>query len=612
MVPVQPRHPIALAQQVLSVQAVCEGRLAIGLGVSHHWIIDEMLGLPYEHPVATMRAYLDVLDEALAGPGPVDVENERFRVHNPLDITDITPTPVLLAALGPRMLQLCGERTDGTILWMADERAIGTYIVPNLTRAAEAAGRPAPRVVAGVPVCLCADHEIDTAVARTNRILSEAEVSPNYQKLLDQGDAQSVGDILVAGSESTIRKRLQAFADAGVTDLSVRVVPIGEGRDELIALVQAHPGAAGRTGRVRSEPGRRSARSRRPDRRRQRGGSGGSCRVASSWRPSSRVRARAVPNSWSSTRHPPDVVVEVVLGGEPDAGQHLLAVTGGGPGTASGQRLGHGRRLRRSVLPGGAERGVGGLDGHQGVGQPVPDGLEVGDGLAELDPLQGVRAGQLEHGPRGADQLVADGQLGQGHGLRPGAGFEAAAAVKGRSSPDTSTRPRRGSIPRTGRRVEVGRGHLHGHHRPPAPATTQAVAAVGQGGGAEAADDQAVPGDPARRTPRPRAGSTMPAVGPAFRPEGGADDGVEGRRRWRWPALLLEQGRHGRRGSAEQRLVPAELVEGAVEGRARGGPAGPAEAPLEQVALVVVHHRSAPRSSRRRAMMFRWISAVPP
>ncbi len=133
------------------------------------------------------------------------------------------------------MLKLCGERADGTILWMADERAIGSYVVPTLVRAAESAQRPAPRVVAGVPVCLCGDDEVDVAVARTNRILAEAEVSPNYQRLLNQGDAQSVGDILVAGSEQSITKRLRGFADAGVTDLSVRVVPIGETRDELIA-----------------------------------------------------------------------------------------------------------------------------------------------------------------------------------------------------------------------------------------------------------------------------------------------------------------------------------------------------------------------------------------
>jgi F420-dependent oxidoreductase-like protein len=238
VVPVQPRHPIALAQQALSVQAVCEGRLALGLGVSHHWIVDEMLGLPYEKPAATMRAHLDVLDAALRGPGPVDVENDVFRVHNPLDVTDVAPTPVLIAALGPVMLRVAGERTDGTILWMADERAIGTHVVPRLTAAAEAAGRPAPRVVAGVPVCLCRDDEVDAAVERTNRILAEAEVSPNYQRLLDQGDARSVGDLLAAGGEAAVEKRLRAFADAGVTDLSVRVVPIGDGRDELLASLR--------------------------------------------------------------------------------------------------------------------------------------------------------------------------------------------------------------------------------------------------------------------------------------------------------------------------------------------------------------------------------------
>jgi F420-dependent oxidoreductase-like protein len=235
VVPVQPRHPIALATQALSAQAVCRGRLALGLGVSHHWVIEDMLGLRYERPVATMRAHLDVLDRALAGPGPVDVENDRFRVHNPLDITDVGPTPVLLAALGPVMLRLAGERTDGTILWMADERAIGDHVAPTISRAAESAGRAAPRIVAGVPVCLCRDDEVGEAVARTNRVLSEAEMSPNYQKLLEHGDARQVGDILAAGSEATVEKRLRAFADAGATDVSVRVVPIGATREEKLA-----------------------------------------------------------------------------------------------------------------------------------------------------------------------------------------------------------------------------------------------------------------------------------------------------------------------------------------------------------------------------------------
>jgi len=83
-------------------------------------------------------------------------------------------------------------------------------------------------------VCLCRDDEIDVAVERANRVLSEAEVSPNYQKLLDHGDARAVGDILAAGSEASIEKRLRSFADAGTTDVSVRVVPIGDTREEKL------------------------------------------------------------------------------------------------------------------------------------------------------------------------------------------------------------------------------------------------------------------------------------------------------------------------------------------------------------------------------------------
>jgi F420-dependent oxidoreductase-like protein len=240
IVPVQPRHPIALAQQALSVQAVCGGRFVLGLGVSHHWIIEEMLGLPYDRQVLTIRSYLDVLDQALRGPGPVEVENELFRIHNPLDITDITPTPVLLAALGPVMLRLAGERADGTSLWLADERTISSHVVPTITAAAEAAGRPTPRILAGVPVCLCRDDEVDVAIDETNRALSEATTSPNYQRLMEHGDARAIGDVLIAGGESAMEQRLRSFASAGLTDLNARVVAIGENRDELKA-------SAGRT-----------------------------------------------------------------------------------------------------------------------------------------------------------------------------------------------------------------------------------------------------------------------------------------------------------------------------------------------------------------------------
>jgi F420-dependent oxidoreductase-like protein len=234
VVPIQTRHPIAMAQQALSNQAVCEGRFTLGLGPSHHWIVTDMLGLPYDRPATLVRNYLEVLRAAFAGPGPVDVENDDYRVHNPLDITDVAPTPILLAALAPVMLRLAGELASGTILWMADERAIGEHVLPRITSAASSAGNPAPRIVAGVPVALCTNADVDAARAWANQALGHAEYSPNYQRLLEHGDATDVGDLLAAGDESAVVDRLCSFRDAGVTDLAVRVLPLGPTREARI------------------------------------------------------------------------------------------------------------------------------------------------------------------------------------------------------------------------------------------------------------------------------------------------------------------------------------------------------------------------------------------
>jgi 5,10-methylenetetrahydromethanopterin reductase len=235
VVPLQSRHPVAMAQQALAVQAVCEGRLTLGVGPSHHWIVEDMLGLPYERPAGLVRDYLEVLNAAFAGPGPVDVENDSFRIHNFLDVTDIVPTPILVAALAPVMLRVAGERSSGTILWMADERAIGDHIAPRITKAAEEAGRPPPRIVAGIPVAVCRPDEVDDARARANRVLGHAEYSPNYERLLDHGDANDVGDLMAAGDEAAVTNRLRRFRDAGATDLSFRILPLGPDRDARIA-----------------------------------------------------------------------------------------------------------------------------------------------------------------------------------------------------------------------------------------------------------------------------------------------------------------------------------------------------------------------------------------
>jgi F420-dependent oxidoreductase-like protein len=244
VVPLQAQHPVALARQALTAHAIAGGRLTLGVGPSHHWIVAGMLGLPYARPAAYTRDYLQVLDaawrasadeEQAKGTRSIDVENDTFTVHNPFDVAQVTPVQVLVAALGPVMLEVAGSRADGTVLWMADERAIADHVVPKLTAAAQAAGRKAPRVVAGIPVCLCGPSQADEARERANRILGEAEISPNYQRILSYGDARDIGDLCAVGDEAAITARFKRFADAGVTDLSVRLLPIGNGRDELIA-----------------------------------------------------------------------------------------------------------------------------------------------------------------------------------------------------------------------------------------------------------------------------------------------------------------------------------------------------------------------------------------
>jgi F420-dependent oxidoreductase-like protein len=225
VVPIQTRHPLILAQQAMTTQVACAGRFTLGIGPSHHWIIADQLGLPYEKPARLVRDYLDVLDAAFAGPGGVAVDNENYHVHSPVDVTDAFEMPTLLAALGPAMLRIAGERTGGTILWMADERAIGDYVVPRITEAA--GGRPV-RVVAGVPVALCSDSEVDAARSYASEVLGHADFSPNYVRLLEHGDAEDVGDTMAAGDESGVLARLRRYRDAGVTDLAARVVPLGE------------------------------------------------------------------------------------------------------------------------------------------------------------------------------------------------------------------------------------------------------------------------------------------------------------------------------------------------------------------------------------------------
>jgi len=219
VVPTFPRHPMSMAQDALSVQAVAAGRFTLGIGPSHRSVIENMYGLSYARPAAHTAEYVQALRACFAttpSANTVRVEGEFFRFASMLEVPGASDVPILVAALAPRMLELAGRLADGTITFWADERAIGEHVVPAITSAAAAAGRPAPRVVVGLPVAVVRDA--DAARSRAARLFKAYEAIPTYQRILGKGDSPDPVDTAVIGDEATVTRRIRRMSDLGATD----------------------------------------------------------------------------------------------------------------------------------------------------------------------------------------------------------------------------------------------------------------------------------------------------------------------------------------------------------------------------------------------------------
>ena len=222
VVPIQGRHPIPLAQQALTVaDAAGPGRFTLGVGVSHAPVSETWYGIAYSSVVELCAEELEALAPLLADSRRADVAGSRLTARITLGLT--TPPPgLVVAALGPRMLDLAGRLTDGTVTWMTGVATLGRQVVPRITAAAEAAGRPRPRIVAGLPVCVTDDTEgararIGPAMAGTARMAS-------YQRMVTaEGVAEPV-DIALIGNEAAVGARIDALAAAGATELLANVL----------------------------------------------------------------------------------------------------------------------------------------------------------------------------------------------------------------------------------------------------------------------------------------------------------------------------------------------------------------------------------------------------
>lgn len=148
-----PRHPLVLAQQAVSVQAATGNRLTLGIGVGHPHLTEGRYGIAFEQPVRHLREYLSVLGPALRGEEAGSTD-ETVRAAGPGVLPGTRAPQVLAGALGPAMLRLAGGLAAGTVTSWAGPTALERHIVPVVGEAARDAGRPEPRVVAGVLVCV--------------------------------------------------------------------------------------------------------------------------------------------------------------------------------------------------------------------------------------------------------------------------------------------------------------------------------------------------------------------------------------------------------------------------------------------------------------------------
>jgi F420-dependent oxidoreductase-like protein len=238
VVPTYPRHPSALAQQALTVQAATNNRLTLGIGLSHRVTMEQQLGFDWNRPIRHMREYLSVLIPLRAQESVV-FDGDEFTVHNyQLIVAGAQPPPVLVAALGPQMLRLTGQMAAGTAIWMGGPRYIAENAVPGIMAGPRPAGwYPAPRIVAGLPVCVTDNG--DDVRARAAKVYEAYGRLPSYRAILDQEGAATPADVALIGNESEVRDGLRAMRDAGATDFAASMfVPRSEDPARTIAVLQ--------------------------------------------------------------------------------------------------------------------------------------------------------------------------------------------------------------------------------------------------------------------------------------------------------------------------------------------------------------------------------------
>jgi len=226
VVPTYPRHPVMLAAQALTTSSAVDGRLVLGVGLSHRTAIEGAYGLSYDQPARHMEEYLSILLPLLR-ERRVDVSGTTLTGRSQLTIAGAAAPAVILAALQPRMLRLAGGLADGTVTWCTGPVTLEQQIVPIVTAAAAEAGHPAPRVVVPLPT-IVTDDEADGRSMADGQLQGYGQI-PVYRAVLDREGVDGPADISVVGDEASVAGQLRRLEDIGATEFVA--IPCGTPAD---------------------------------------------------------------------------------------------------------------------------------------------------------------------------------------------------------------------------------------------------------------------------------------------------------------------------------------------------------------------------------------------
>jgi F420-dependent oxidoreductase-like protein len=234
IIPTFPRHPLALVQGALVVDALAPGRLRLGVGPSHKPSIEGTWGIPFERPQEHLREYLTILRAALGG-GKVDVDGRRIRAH--AQLAGPTRVTVMASALRPRGFSVCGELADGAISWVCPLPYLRDVAVPAVREGAARAGRPAPPLIAHVPVAV-SDDPAAVRKGATEQLGRYPRVPYYSQMFQDAGFPEAkdgtlsdrmIDALVVHGTAAQVKERLRTLPSFGAAELlAMPILPPGD------------------------------------------------------------------------------------------------------------------------------------------------------------------------------------------------------------------------------------------------------------------------------------------------------------------------------------------------------------------------------------------------